>query len=190
MTEHSDLNKPAALSELHAVAAQGLFKVVLVYEDFEMATQGKAVYDLIAREAGGENAACLTVWRFDFFHSTELTRAVSRQAEEADVIIVAPRDPNALPPQVKTWLELWPQRRKQGLGALIAVFHPDAKTHARSSNVALLLWRAASRAGMDFFCRSGASNAIEHPITRTVSSEPFTITQTIRPPYREWGVNE
>lgn len=156
-----------------------------------MATRGKAVYDLIAEQAGGEAAARLTVWRFDFFHSAELTRAVSRQAEEADVIIVAPRDPNCLPPQVKTWLELWPQRRKQGPGALIAVFHPDAKAQARSSDVALLLWRAASRAGIDFFCRSGtAAMSGQAATTHTGSSVPFTITQTIRPPSREGGVNE
>lgn len=118
-----------------------------------MGVQGKEAFDLIAKEAGGENAARLTVWRFDFFHSAALTDAVSRQAEEADVIIVAPRDPNHLPPQVKAWLEHWPTARRTETGMLIAVFHPSVAATAKSSNTALLLWRAASRAQMDFICR-------------------------------------
>ena len=128
-------------------------KVVLVYEDVEMGQQGKQVFDLIAREAGGKSAARLTVWRFDFLRSAGLTLAVSRQAEEADVIIVAPRNPNALPPHVQAWLERWPLRRKHGTGALVALFDPNVNALANSSDAALLLWRAAERAGMEFFYR-------------------------------------
>jgi hypothetical protein len=125
--------------------------VVLVYEAFQTGLQGKEVFDLIAKEAG-DNAARLTVWRFDFFQSAEMTRAVTRQAEEADVIIVAPRNPDSLPPQVHAWLERWPLRRKAGSGALVALFERCAATAAKSSNVAFLLWRAAERAHMDYFC--------------------------------------
>jgi hypothetical protein len=163
-------------------------KVLLVYQDFEMGVQGKQVFDLIAREAGNECAARLTVWRFDFFHSPQLTVAASQQAEEADVIIFAPRDPNWLPPQIKAWLERWPQRRKQHTGALIGVFHPAAGAQARSSDVALLLLRAASRAEMDFFFRAETPTGADVP--RPTHPEPFTITRTGRPQYRNWGVNE
>jgi hypothetical protein len=125
-------------------------KVVLVYEEFQMGIKGKEIFDLIAREAG-ENAARLTVWRFDFIHSAELTRAVTHQAEEADVIIVAPRNLESLPPQVRLWLEQWPMNRRNLGGALIAVFDSNVATSATPSNVAMLLWRAAQRAGMDYF---------------------------------------
>lgn len=173
-------------------------KVVLVYEDFEMGVQGKQVFDLLAKEAGEESAARLTVWRFDFFHSAELTQAVARQAEEADVIIVAPRDPDHLPPQVKAWLEQWPQLRKAETGALVAVFHPDVTdATARTSNAALLLWRAACRAQMDFICRKpGAStsglNATESVTAAppTALNHPITITYNFPTPDSGWGINE
>jgi hypothetical protein len=142
--------------KLHGSAVSGStleLKVALVYEDVEMGRQGKQVFDLIAREVGGQSAARLTVWRFDFLRSAELTGAVNRQAEEADVIIVAPRNPATLPAHVQAWLERWPLRRKQGTGALVALFDPSVDALANSSDAALLLWRAAERAGMEFFYR-------------------------------------
>jgi len=153
---------------------------VLVYEDFEMGTEGKRVFDLLAKESGGEDAARLTVWRFDFFHTPQLTLALSRQAEEADVIIVAPRDPNCLPPQVKRWLEEWPPRRRRSTGALVSIF-PLNTASSRSSDAALLLWRAAERAGMEFFCRPGNTPEERHSATRSASSAPPTIARTFRP---------
>ena len=135
-----------------------------------MGVLGKKVFDLMAKEVGGESAARLTLWRFDFFHSMELTRVVSHQAEAADVLIIAPRDPNRLPAQVNAWLEQWPVRRKLETGALVAVFHSDASSVARSNDSALLLWRAATRARMDFICHSG------QPADAHTTTRPLTIT--------------
>ena len=143
-------------------------KVVLVYEDFEMGTRGKHLFDLIAKEAGGAGAAQLMVWRFDSFHSAELTRAASRQAAAADVIIVAPRDPSHLPPPVQAWLEQWPLHRQLKPGALVAVFHPSVSSSVNFSDAALLLWRAAGRAQMDFICRK--AGPATHPPGTTVSA--------------------
>ena len=175
-------------------------KIVLVYEDFEMGARGKNVFDLIAKEAGGEGAAQLTVWRFDFFQSAELTQAVTRQTEVADVIIVAPRDPNNLPSGMKSWIEEWPQRRKTGAGALVVVFHPEAGAHVKSSAAALLLWRAAGRAGMDFFCHKAITVAskpsVDFPANttmRTATTVPATATFnafTLPDAHQAWGLNE
>jgi hypothetical protein len=171
--------------------------VVLVYEDLEMGVQGKGVFDLMAREAGGEGAARLTLWRFDFFTSAELTLAVSRQAEEADVIIIAPRNPHSLPPNVKSWLERWPQNRRREMGALVAVFHPAVSAIAESSNTALLLWRAASRAEMDFICRTPtahSANSVVSPAvtaTTTTGSDPSaTFTGDFPTGSTGWGLND
>lgn len=175
-------------------------KVVLVYEDFEMGARGKNVFDLIAKEAGGEGAAQLTVWRFDFFQSADLTQAVTCQTEVADVIIIAPRDPNQLPSQVQSWIEQWPLRRKIKTGALITVFHPEAGDLTKTSDAALLLWRAASRAGMEFFSHRSTSVASRAVTTlsanltiRTASPTPPAVifnAFTLPDPKREWGLNE
>jgi hypothetical protein len=180
-------NSPTAFSGF-----QPELNVVLVYEDFEMGMEGKKVFDMIAGEAGGADAARLTVWKFDFFHSPELTRALSLQAAEADVIIVAPRCANYLPPQVKNWLEEWPPRRRIPNGALVSLFHPEEAAASRTSEAALLLWRAAERAGMEFFCRTFSSKSDPAATTRSASSasyicdtKPSMVTH-----HRQWGVNE
>lgn len=167
-------------------------KVMLVYEDYGMGVQGKEIFDLIAKEAGGENAARLTVWRFDFFHPAELTRAVSRQAEEADVIIIAPRNPDILPPQVKAWLEQWPPRRKPGTGALIALFDPNVVGRAKSSDIALLLWRAAGRAGMDFFYRKPGmiEKTSDAAKIRAGAISLFAATNPVCALKQNWGLND
>lgn len=169
-------------SELH---------VVLVYENFEMGVEGKRIFDLIAKEAGGPDNAQLTVWRFDFFHSAELVHALSRQAEEADVIIVAPRDANQLPPQVKHWLESWPTHRRIEGGAVVAIFKPDEGIDARTSDAALLLWRAAERAGMNFFCRAADPKASVKRQVRTTPVTALLVSDHPAPAHeRQWGVNE
>jgi hypothetical protein len=128
-------------------------KVLVVYEEIYMGLQGKEVFDLIEREAGG-GAAQLTVWRFDIIGSPTMARSAARQAAEADVIIVAPRNPDTVPMQVRAWLEHWSAHRQNGHGALVALL--DARTAAtgRPSQVAMLLQRAAQRASMSyFFCK-------------------------------------
>jgi hypothetical protein len=128
-------------------------KVVVVYEEVQMGLQGKKISDLIAREAG-RAAAQLTVWRFDLIGSAGMTRAATRQAEEADVIIVAPRHPDTLPPQVCVWLDAWSAIRTPAHGALIALFDARTAVTSRRSTVAMLLRRAAHRAEMNyFFCK-------------------------------------
>ena len=160
------------------------FKVVLVYQDFEMGIRGKQFFNLIAKEAGMEREAQLTVWRFDFIWSESMAAELSLLAAEADVIIVAIRDLHCVPPQVRHWLERWTQGRKVPNGALVAVFDPEQGRHAKSSKVALLLRQAAQQSGMEFFCCVGDENAKNDgltAITRTASSTASSFIHTLRP---------
>jgi hypothetical protein len=125
--------------------------MMMVYENFDMAVQAKQVCDLLAQEAGVGDEVQLSVWRFDVIASGDPSNAAGPQAEQADVIVLAARDLDRLPAQVEDWLERWPAHWHAGPGALVAVFHPDAAQDGATSSVALLLRRAASRAGMDFF---------------------------------------
>jgi hypothetical protein len=146
-------------------------KTVLIYEDFQISLLGKAVFDFIVTKAGAEGSARLTVWRFDLFHTATMTVAVSLQAEEADVIIVATRDQRCLPPQVRQWLERWSQRRKLATGALVAVFDPGLGQHAVSSPSAVLLQSAAARAGMEFFCTAGGTQGQAPQLEATADAQ-------------------
>lgn len=126
--------------------------VVLVYEDFQMGVQGKACADMFARELEAAEDVRLTVWKYEFFQSPELANAATQHAEQADIVIVAARNWERMPGTVQAWLEDWPPRRKIGPGALVATFPPGVGPKPRTTNVGLLLLRAAGRGNMDFFC--------------------------------------
>jgi hypothetical protein len=159
-------------------------KVVVVYEEFHMGLQGKKISDRICREAG-RAAPELTAWRFDRIRSATLTAAAVRQAEEADLIIVAPRHPDNLPPQVCVWLEEWSANRKPGHGALIALFDARTAVTSRRSNVARLLVSAAQRAGMNyFFCKEPIP---EKPAARSAYALPTVKISRRTPPPTEFS---
>ncbi len=146
---------------------------VMVYDDSEMAIRGKSAFDLYAKEMEEGEPGELSIWRFDMLDAPELHRAAVELAEAADMIIVATRDSRSLPDSVSTWLEHWPARRKSGAGAVVAVFDPATSAQAAASDVALLLWRAAERAGMDFFCAAPA----RHTSPIQPHSAPVMVTQ-------------
>lgn len=117
-----------------------------------MGVQGKACVDIFARELGAGEDVRLTVWKYEFFESPELANAATQHAEQADVVIVAARNWDRMPTVVQAWMEDWPPRRKIGPGALVATFPPGVGPKPRTTNVGLLLLRAAGRGNMDFFC--------------------------------------
>lgn len=170
---------------------------MMVYEDFDMAVQAKKVCDLLAQEAGVGDEVQLSVWRFDAIASGDPSNAAGPQAELADVIVVAARDLDRLPAQVDDWLEHWPAHRHPGPGALVAVFHPDAAQDGTTSSVALQLWRAAARAGIDFFSGTpdwtvrGLSSAPEaRPTPRLDFVPPAGTTLSSQHGSLGWGIDE
>ena len=172
-------------------------RVVVVYEDFEMAVQARKVCDLIVEESRVGAEVQLSVWRFDSFCSGDLRNAVGRQADQADVIVVAPRGLDRLPAEVDAWLKRWSTHRHAEPGALVAVFHPEAAQEGANSNVALRLWRAADRAGMDFFSGSpnwtarGLSSAVETPPAPRLDFVPPTVpTPGSQHCSLGWGIDE
>ena len=193
------LMRPSAknLTNLLDVEQNPPLRVVMVYEDFEMAVQARKVCDLIVEQSGVGAEVQLSVWRFDSFGSGDLRNAVGRQADQADVIVVAPRNLDRLPAEVDAWLRRWSTHRHAEPGAFVAVFHPEAAREGTASRVALRLWRAADRAGMDFFSGTpdwtvrGRSSAVETPPTpRLDFVRPVGTTPGSQHCSLGWGIDE
>jgi hypothetical protein len=146
-------------------------EVLLVYEDFQMGLRGRKIFDFFAKEVAAGDAARLAVWRFDCFRSVELASEAGHRAESADVIIVAARCSHSLPGPVRDWLECWPPRRTRP-GVMVASFSPTASVASQLPDASLLLWRAASRAQMDFICHADC-------VPAGVPSGPVTASSSI-----------
>ena len=67
-------------------------QVLMAYEDLNMALRAMNVLALIAREAGDILEIQFSMWRFAFFKSWALREASARQAAQADIIVVAPKN--------------------------------------------------------------------------------------------------
>src|SRR4030095_883672 len=67
-------------------------QVLTAYEDLTMALRAMNVVALVAREAGHILESQFSMWRFDCFSSPGMREAAVRQAQRADIIVVAPRN--------------------------------------------------------------------------------------------------
>src|SRR6185369_18035421 len=128
-------------------------QVLMAYEDLNMALRATSVMALIAREAGDIVDIQFSMWRFDSFNSPDLRELGARHAQQADIIVVAPRNSRGgLSTPVTSWLDLWSGCRQCRPSALVAVFDPtEGQRHAKSV-VGHQLRPVARSTGMDFFC--------------------------------------
>ena len=126
-------------------------RVLMAYEDSNMALRAMNVLVLIAREAGDNLDIQFSIWRLDFFNSPDMREAAARQAERADVIVVVPKNRSGLPSAFRSWLEQRTGRREGRPGALVAVFDPATGPHLAASVAVRQLHAAAGLTGMDFF---------------------------------------
>ncbi len=127
-------------------------RVLMAYEDLNMALRAMNVLALIAREAGDNLDIQFSMWRFDFFNSPDMLEAAVRQGERADIIVFAPKNSSGgLSAPVTLWLEQWTGRRQSRPGALVAVFDPATGPHLSTSALVSQLHAVAKLTGMDFF---------------------------------------
>ena len=127
-------------------------QVLVAYEDLDMALRAMNVVAIVAREAGDVLEMQFSMWRFEFFNSPARREAAVRQAQQADIIVVAPKNSSGgLSDSVTSWLEEWTGRRQVHPGALVAVFDPATGPHLATSFVVRQLHAAAGSTGMDFF---------------------------------------
>jgi hypothetical protein len=127
-------------------------QVLMAYEDLNLALRAMNVLALVAREAGDVLKVQFAMWRFDYFNSPAMREAAVRQAQQADIIVVAPKNSSGgLSDSVTSWLEQWTGRRQVHPGALVAVFDPATGPHLATSLVVRQLHAAAGLTGMDFF---------------------------------------
>ena len=126
-------------------------QVLVAYEDLDMALRAMNVVAIVAREAGNILEIQFSMWRFEFFNSPARREAAVRQAQQADIIVVASKNSSGLSASVTLWLEQWTGRRQVHPGALVAVFDPATGPHLATSFVVRQLHAAAGSTGMDFF---------------------------------------
>jgi hypothetical protein len=163
-------------------------QVLMAYEDLNMALRAMNVLALVAREAREILEVQFSMWRFDYFKSHAMQEAAVRQAQQADIIVVAPKNSSGgLSDPVTSWLGQWTGRRHVGPGALVAVFDPATGPHLATSVVVRQLHAAAGLIGMDFFFSAlrqfDPSHVCRNEIPRATNSTRFDATPLPNSPF-------
>ena len=126
-----------------------VFRVVILYEDFEAAGRAKRAYDFLVANLDHEWRINRQMWSFGLLHIPELREAATEDAMLAHVIVISCGG-GELPAEVKEWIETW-QANDVGPVALIAMFDATPEHAGRVQAARACLSRVAKRGRMDFF---------------------------------------
>jgi hypothetical protein len=158
------------------------FRVLIVYEDFEMGKQAMDTFNFVKAQLGSEFEQRPGMWKFDILQDERAMQLAMHDALEANMIIIAMRAGREFPFEVMAWLEGWVPRKRDPASALVALVDYRGTGVLRPAPVLAHLRQAASRAGMDFFLDEVGA----------VLGWQFTPLDVIvsRPAPEGWGLNE
>lgn len=89
------------------VDASQLFNVILVYEDLASAFRGLELYQRLVNELGSDGEFSLSLWKFALLAVSRIAEISSKQAVDADLVIVCTRSESTPPEQVQSWFHRW-----------------------------------------------------------------------------------
>jgi hypothetical protein len=89
-------------------------------------------------------------WQFAGLADAENALAAASAAADADMILFATHPEGELPGTVKSWIEVWLDKRGAREGSLIGLTGKAAETKGRATGKHIYLREVAHRAKMDF----------------------------------------
>jgi hypothetical protein len=125
------------------------FNVVMAYEDFDTGKHAKRTYDFLAEHLGGDCQLSHQMWKFEVLRLPKLREMAAKDAATADIILVSSHGGSDLPPEVKSWLELWLREPGNPL-ALVALFDCSRE---HTGSIRAYLASIARRARIAFFAQ-------------------------------------
>jgi len=131
--------------------------VIVACEDTATAPGVCSLLQRIGHNVGAQGRLVYNWWSFAVLASPSLRRLASREAEEADIIVICGGEAKRLPESVKEWLGVWlvnrqPEPRPR---ALVALPQPDSNLVPVSQNLLSELKEMAESAEVDFFANGG-----------------------------------
>jgi hypothetical protein len=126
------------------------FSIVMIYEDGITGRRGKLFYEKLVRELGSECDFSLEIWSFEVLAVPEIGDLAARAAAQAALVILSSHGKAELPPEIRDWIERWPELITYNDPALVALL-AEPKTSRGASSTLAYLRSVADRNGIDFF---------------------------------------
>ena len=140
-------------------------KIVIAYDDFADGVRAWELSERLASRFREDFEVDCDLWKFNALRGAN---AQARQASldavmEADMVMIAAGGQEALPVEVRKWIESWPPQQEDALAALVASVRPEAQISAHHSPLTAYLHQHAADVGMEFFCNEEHRAAILEP---------------------------
>ena len=126
--------------------------VSAVYEDPATGTRVDDFCELLARSLGVDCEICKELWPLTELRTPKLRAIAAGEAAAADLVVISVHHAEALPAEVKSWLDLWLKHKRSRPTVLSALFDPLYV--GSSSSIQTFLQSVARKGHMEFIARS------------------------------------
>ena len=126
--------------------------VSVVHEDSATGARADDFYQTFIRCLGRNCEFTKEMWLLTELRTVQLRAIAAREAASADLVIISVHHAEALPDEVKSWIDLWLKQRSSRAAVLLALFDPPYL--GTSSSIQACLREVAKRGKMEFLARS------------------------------------
>jgi hypothetical protein len=119
-----------------------------IFEDSITGTRVKEFRQSLSRDLGGGCRIVEHVWLFNTLRLRELREIAAEEAAGSDLIIISAHRSDALPDEVRDWIELWVRPILRHPAVLLALLDPTEE--GVSNSLQAYLQEVAGRGGMEF----------------------------------------
>jgi hypothetical protein len=141
------------------------FDMVIAYQDPATRTRAERLYASLNEQLETEYDFQSKWWGLHEFASVRLREEAADAAARADMVILALRTGQELPPEANLWIEDWLARKEERVSALVTLMHPTPHAPEEVWPVRSYLQTVARLGRMDFFFHS----------TETVPDLPYSL---------------
>jgi hypothetical protein len=128
------------------------FAVSVVHEDSATGARADEFCQTLIRCLGRNCKFTREMWLLTELRTAQLRAIAAREAASADLVIISIHHTEALPDEVKSWIDLWLKQRSSRAAVLLALFDPPYL--GTSSSIQACLREVAKRWKMEFLARS------------------------------------
>jgi hypothetical protein len=128
------------------------FAVSAVHEDSATGARAEEFCQTLAKSLTRTPAVSKEMWLLTEIRTAPLRAIAAQEAAAADLVIVSLHHAEAVPNEVKSWIDLWLKQRGTRPAVLLALFDPLYL--GTSSSIQVYLQEVAQRGKMEFLARS------------------------------------
>ena len=128
------------------------FVVSAVHEDSATGARAEEFCQTLTRCLNRNCAITKEMWLLTELRTAQLRAIAAGEAAAADLVIVSVHHAEALPKEVKGWIELWLKQKRTRPAVLLALFDPLYQ--GTSSSMQVFLREVAKKGNMEFLARS------------------------------------